>query len=121
MAAVGSVSINAFLLGLGKDLSFIDRFTLTDTPAKSTMNYREQAVADTEEVLDLGNVATVDQIVIKAITNDLTIDPSFDTTYREGILVKQGHVAAFTPVGTVKVKNADAAEQVTYEFMVIGR
>jgi len=121
MAAESSISINALLLGLGKEQSFIDRFSLTDVTTKSTMNYRQQAVADTEEALDLGDVSTVDQIVIKAITNDMTIDPSFTSTYRAGILVKQGHVAAFTPSGVVKIKNADAAEQVTYEFLIFGR
>jgi hypothetical protein len=121
MAAEATVNIAAQMLGLGLEQSFVERFTLTNTPTKYARGYPQQAVADTEEALDLGNVATVDLIVIKAVTNDMTIDPSFSSTYRAGITVLAGELAVFCPVGTVKIKNADAAEQVTFEYMVIGR
>ena len=121
MAATGSISIVMQLLGLSQEASFSDRFTLSDIPTSKVMDYRQQATADAEEALDIGSVTTIDAIVIKAITNDMTVDPSFDTTYREGLTIKAGEFAVFKPTGTVKIKNLTAAEQVTYEFFIIGR
>jgi len=121
MAASGSISIVMQLLGLSQEQSFSDRFTLSDIPTSKVCDYRQQAVADTEEALDIGSVTTIDAIVIKAITNDMTVDPSFTSTYRAGITIKAGEFAVFKPTGTVKIKNLTGAEQVTYEFFIIGR
>jgi hypothetical protein len=121
MAASGSVKIVMQLLGLGQEQSFSDRFTLSNVPTTKVMDYRQQAVADTEEALDIGSVATVDAVVIKAILNDMTVDPSFDSTYRAGITIPQGEFAVFKPTGTVKIKNLGSGEQVTYEYFIIGR
>lgn len=121
MAASGTVNIIAELLGLGESTAFVDRFSLTNTPTRKTKQYRQQAVADTEEALDLGGISTVDLIVIKAITNDMTIDTSFVSTYNAELNVPQGEIAVFKPSGTVYIKNEDSAEQVTYEYLIIGR
>jgi hypothetical protein len=51
----------------------------------------------------------------------MTIDPSFDTSYRAGITVPEGEFAVFKPTGTVKIKNLVGGEQVTYEYFIIGR
>jgi len=121
MAASGSVKLVMQLLGLSQEQSFSDRFTLANVPTLKVMDYRQQAVADTEETLDIGSLTNIDCIVIKAITNDMTVDPSFDTTYREGIVILEGEFAMFSPAGTVKIKNQDSAEQATYEYFIIGR
>jgi hypothetical protein len=121
MAATASINIVAELLGLGKDSSFLDRFTLAETPAAKQQNYKQISSADTEEALDLGGVATVDLIIIKAIGFDLTVDTSFNSTYSPEITVPAGQVAVFNPVGTVYIKNANAGEDVVYEYFVIGR
>jgi hypothetical protein len=121
MAATGSVKLVMQLLGLGQEQSFSDRFTLSNVPTSKVMDYREQAVADTEETLDIGSVTTIDAIVIKAVTNAMTVDPSFDTTYRAGLEIAEGEFAIFKPSGIVKIKNLVAAEQATYEYFIIGR
>lgn len=121
MAASGTVSIIAELLGLGKEQRFLDKFTITATPTKAHYNYRQQAVADTAEALDLGGVSTVDCIIIKSITNDLSIDTSYVSSFVEELKLYEGEIAVFTPGGTVYVKNQDSAEQSTYEYLVIGR
>ena len=120
MAASAGINIIVELLGLGKIQSFVDRFTVTTTPTKSHYNYRQQAVADTEEALDLGGVSTVGLVVIKAVTNDMTIDTTFVSSYVAELVVLAGEIAAFNPSGTVYIKNQDSAEQVTYEYLVIG-
>jgi hypothetical protein len=121
MAATANINIMAELLGLGKDSSFLDRFTLSQTPTAKQQNYKTITAADTEEALDLGGVGTTDLIVIKAIGFDMTIDTSFDTTYSPEITVPAGEVAVFNPVGVVYIKNANAGEAVVYEYFVIGR
>lgn len=121
MAATGTINIITQLLGLGVPQEFVDRFTLTNTPTKSATGYREQDTADTEEALNVGDVATIDLIVIKAITNDMTIDTTFVSTYNAELNVPAGELALFKPSGTVYIKNEDAAEKVTYEYLVIGR
>ena len=121
MAASGSVSVVMQLLGLSQESSFSDRFALTNVPSLKLTDYRQQAVADTEETLDIGSMSNVDAIVIKAITNDMTVDPSFDTSYRAGIQILEGEFAVFSPAGTVKIKNLTGAEQATYEYFIIGR
>lgn len=121
MAATGTINIIAELLGLGKDMDFVDRFTLTSTPTKSTKQYRIQAAANTEEALDLGGISTVDLIIIKAVANDMTIDTTFVSTYVAEQIVLEGHIAVFAPSGTVYIKNQDTDEVCTYEYIVIGR
>ena len=121
MAATGTISIIAELLGLGKEQKFLEKFTVTATPAKAHYNYRQQAVADTAEALDLGGVSIVDCIIIKCVTNDLSIDTSYSVSFSEEIKLFEGEVAVFNPGGTVYVKNQDSAEQSTYEYLVIGR
>ena len=121
MAASATVNIIAELLGLGKDLDFIDRFTLTNTPTKSHYAYRQQAVVDIAEVLDLGGISTVDLIIIKAITNDMEIDTSFSSSFNAEIVVLEGEIAVFKPSDTVYIDSQDTPEQVTYEYIVIGR
>ena len=121
MAASLTLNIVAQLLGLGKEIDFIDRFTLTQTPALATQNYRTQAVGGTEEALDLGGVSTVDLIIIKAVSNDLLIDTSYATPFSEEINIPEGEIAVFKPGGTVYIDNATGVEQCTYEYIVIGR
>ncbi len=122
MAASLTVNIVAQLLGLGKEIDFIDRFTLTQTPTLATQNYRAQADTDVAEALDLGGVSTVDLIVIKAVTNDLIIDTSYAAaTFSEEINIPEGEIAVFKPGAAVYVMNDTALEVCTYEYIVIGR
>ncbi len=122
MPATGTINIIAQLLGLGKEITFIDRFTLTETPALATQQYRTQDTTDAEEALDLGGVATVDLIIIKAVTNDLIIDTSYAAlTFSEEINVPEGEIAIFKPGATVYVMNGTALEVCTFEYIVIGR
>lgn len=121
MAATGTINLIAELLGLGKDMDFIDRFTLTETPAIATKMYRKQATADLAEALDLGGITTVDLVIIKAVDNDMEIDTSWVSSENAELVVLEGEIAMFKPSGTVYIDNKTALEQVTYEYIVIGR
>jgi hypothetical protein len=120
MSVEMAVTIRGLLSGLGEEFELNEKNTVTGTVSSYTSQYRTQAVADTEEALDLGGVSTVELIIIKAITNDMTIDADFDTAFDGDILVAEGEVSVFKPAGTVYITNTDAAEQVTYEYIVVG-
>ncbi len=122
MAAQVDVSITVELSGLGINVDFIDKGTDGTTPTAYTQNYRTIATPDTEEALDLGDVATETIFVIRAITYDLDIDLDFDSSFNADLTIKAGEPAALipNPAGTVYVKNNGAAEAAVYEYLLIG-
>lgn len=120
MAAEATVSIIAELTGLGQLQQLAEKFSVTTTPARVHYQYMEQATADTDEVLDVGDVGTVHLIILKCIANDVDIDTSYATAFSAEIEVPEGEVAVFKPTGTVRIKNDDSAEKSTIEYLVIG-
>lgn len=120
MAAECKVTISAQITGLGQLFEMVDTFTTTTTATRKTYGYQVQAVADTAEALDLGDVTTPELIIIRCIANDVDIDTSFSASFSAEITVNEGEVAVFKPTGTVYIKNDDAAEAVTVEFVVVG-
>ena len=97
--------------------------TEADTPtASSGVQYRTLAVADTEETLDVGDITTVDVIILKAIDYDVAIDTSFSAAFSTEIIARAGGMpVVFTPGGTVKVKNVTASQTPKYEYLAVGR
>lgn len=120
MAATFDVSIIAELMGLDKDINFPEKFAVTTTPTKAMKGYQIQAVADTEEALNLGGITTIELIVIKCVSNDVDIDTSFNTAFSAEITVNEGEVAVFKPTGTVYIKNDDATEVSTVSYVIVG-
>lgn len=121
MAAECKTKLVLEFTGLGEDHYTSGSFTTTTTPSKVTYNYRQQAVADTEEALDLGGVSTVHLIVFHCVANDADIDTSYaGGTFAGEIECQEGEWCVFKPTGTVYVKNDDVTEQTTYEYWCIG-
>lgn len=120
MAASMDVTIRSLFSGLGKDIEFNEAFSVTTTPTESTFLYKVQATADTAEALDLGGITTPELIIIKAVSNDMEIDCDYDSLFDADIVVAEGEVAVFKPAGTVYIKNEDAGEQVSYEYVIVG-
>ena len=123
MPATLDVSIIAELQGLGQDISFLDKGTDGTTPTATTgRQYRTLAVADTDEVLDYGDVSTATCIIIRAITLDLDIDLDYTSSFSADMTVKAGEPCAVivNPVGITRVKNNGSAEAPVYEVWVIG-
>lgn len=106
--------------GLTSALELRKQFNTTTTPTAVTHQRRTQAVADTAEALDLGDISTVEYIIIYCVSNDLGIDCDFDSSFDEDIVVQEGEVAMFKPSGVVQVKNNDAGETSEYEYVVVG-
>lgn len=122
MAASVTVSSRVELDGLGKSLYMRDVATDGTTPTASTYNYRVLAVADTAEALDLGDVATVSVLMIRAIDYDLDIDLDYDSAFDADLTVKAGEPAAviMNPAGTLYVKNNGSSETPAFEYLCIG-
>ena len=121
MAAKAEVWIRAFLSGLDVDVDFPKKFDLGQTPTKFALLTVQQAVADTEEAISVGDVSTVDMIVIHAKDNDVDIDTSFSVAFSAEVSMTEGEVQVFKPEGTMYFKNGTAAEQATISYLVIGR
>ena len=121
MAAEATVSVLAEVTGLGQLQVLAEKFSVTTTPARVHYQYMEQATADTEEALDVGDVGTIHLIILKCIANDVDIDTSYSAaTFAAEIEVQEGEVAVFKPTGTVYLKNNDGSEKSTIEYLVIG-
>ena len=121
MAAECKVTISAQITGLGQLFEMVDTFTTTTTATRKTYGYQVQAVADTAEALDLGDVTTPELIIIRCIANDVDIDTSYSVSFSAELTVNEGEVAVFKPVGSaVYLKNDDAAESFTVEYIVVG-
>jgi len=121
MAAEARAKVSVEVTGLGKELLFAENFVTTIAPTKAVYNYRVLGTVDTEEALDLGDITTVELVIIKAIDYELEIDCNYTAaTFRANIQLAVGEVAMFKPSSAVYVNGAESDETPAYEFIVIG-
>ena len=120
MAAEANVSIICEVTGLGQLQTLAEKFAITTAPTRVHYQYMEQATADADEALDVGDVGTIHLIILKCIANDVDIDTSYSSSFSAEIEVQEGEVTVFKPTGTVYIKNDDAGEKSTIEYLVIG-
>jgi hypothetical protein len=79
-----------------------------------------QASADADEAIAVGDVGTIELIIMKCISNDVDVDTSYSAAFSAEIEIQEGEMAVFKPTGTTRIKNDDAGEQSTIEYWVIG-
>ena len=120
MAVENSIKIVGELTGLGEGQRFAEAMSTTTTCTKDYHGIQIQAVADTDEALELGNVTTPQIILIKCIANDVDVDTSYSASFNAEITINEGEFQLFKPAGTVRIKNDDAAEAVTLEVYAWG-
>ncbi len=120
MAAECSISIIAELTGLGQLQELSEKFVTTTAPTAATYTYVTQTTGGTAQVLALGDVSTVELIIIKCISNDLSIDTSYVSSFVAEISCQEGEVTVFKPAGTVWVKNEDSSEVSKFEVLIVG-
>lgn len=122
MAGAYDITIIAELTGLGQLQEFSKKFSQISTPTRALYHYAIQDSADTAQALELGDVATIDMLIIKCVANDVDLDLDFVSSFDADLTVQEGETAVIpTPSGTVYIKNNDAAEQATIEYLLIGR
>lgn len=121
MTASGKITVGWQTSEVGSDpWDAVKKFGITTTPDRKFFNHMQQAVADTEEALDIGDLGTIGMVIVHCITNDADIDPNFSATFKAGVTVAEGEWAVFQPAGTMYLKNNDAAEQSEIEYWIIG-
>jgi len=120
MAAEVNVNIIAQLTGLGDLQEFAKKFTMTATPTRALYHYAVQDTADTAQALEVGDVGTVELVILKCISNDVDIDTSFNTAFSAEIEVQEGELTVFKPTGTTYFKNDDSGETSTIEYLIFG-
>jgi hypothetical protein len=120
MSAEFATSVISELTGLGKDLNFAEKFSTTATPTRAFYQYMVQATADADEAIAVGDVGTIELIIMKCVSNDVDVDTSYSAAFSAEIEIQEGEIAVFKPTGTVRIKNDDSGEQSTIEYVVIG-
>lgn len=121
MAAELKISLSAELTGLGDIMKFLPKkYTAVGTPTLKFENRQIQAAADTEEALYMGGITTPIMILMQCVSNDVDIDTSFSAAFSAEITIEEGESQIFKPTGTVYIKNNDAGEAVTIEYIVVG-
>ncbi len=71
-------------------------------------------------VLALGDVSTVEGVLIRAVDLALDVDCDYVSSFDADIPLAAGKSAYFKPEGIVRVKNGAGAEQPLYEYIVFG-
>ena len=120
MAGSCNVSIIAEVEGLDEPQIFITKFAVTTVPTLAAKNRQIQAVADTDEILNLCGISTVELIIIKATTNDLLIDTDYVSSFDADQSVAEGETRIIKPSGVVRIKNEDSSEACTIDYLVVG-
>lgn len=119
MAAECTINLLAKITGLGKELRIPEQFSTT-VPTRVFYQYMVQAVADTAEAIAVGDVGTIELIIMKCVANDVDVDTSFSASFSAELTINEGEMAIFKPTGTVYIKNDDAAELSTVEYWIVG-
>lgn len=122
MTASGKATIGFQTSEIGsQNWNVLEKFSMSATPTIKYHNTAVQAIADTEEVLSLGGVTTVELLIIHCITNDAVIDLDYTAaTFRNGIDIQEGEWFVGKPSGLVYFMNNEAAEKTTFEYWLIG-
>ncbi len=120
MAGVASVTTSISISGLGTStITLSNTFTGT-TPTKDGFQYRVLGTANTAEALDLGDVSTVEGVLIRAVDLDLDIDTSFNSSFSKELNCAAGESVYFKPEGIVYVNSGETDETPAYEYVVFG-
>ena len=120
MAATCELRLVGTISGIETESVFHFLGDIDGTPTKRIDTIQVQAVADTAEAVDLGNITTPMMVLIYAVENDVQIDVSYDTTFHAELTIAEGEYAVFNPSGTVYMKNATAEEVATVEVIACG-
>lgn len=120
MAGNASVTTSLQIDGLDSDANVNLSVSFTGTVPTGVTHEHRALASNTSEALDLGDVATINGILFKAVSKDFTIDTTYVDAYVAEISVPEGETAYFAPSGTVHVKNIDEADAGTYSYIVFG-
>lgn len=120
MAGVATINLSLSVSGLGGATYTLPVSFTGTTPTAVTQGYRSLAKA-TSEALPLGDVTTVEGVLIHCITatTALQIDPVYASISNE-LTLGEGESCYFKPSGTIHINNTDADDAAVYEYLVFG-
>jgi hypothetical protein len=118
MAGVSKISLRAKLEDLGIPIELVGHFA--GTPAYSQYSYLLQTTTNTDQVLNLGGVATIEAVIILAKDNAISVDTSYVSAFVEELVIEEGEFAVFKPSGIIRLKNHVAGELFTDEVLILG-
>lgn len=121
MAGVASVNLSVSVSGLGKATHTLPISFTGAVPTVVTPQYRLLA-AETEEALPLGDVTTIEGIlIIASVCNDgeIQVDTSYVDSFNAEIKMAEGEAQYFKPAGAVYIRNDDDAAG-AYEYLIFG-
>jgi len=127
-AVTTNIGVNLTISGLGNSTTSYSKSFSATTPDAVTQQYRVLAVANTAEAVALGDVSSVEGLVIACVsdscsttTGGLWVDCDYNSTaFDADMLIAEGEAAYFKPTGTVYVVGANSTETPIYEFTVLG-
>lgn len=121
MAASAKVTIGLKTVELEQIAhDFIKRFTITATPARSFHQILVQGAANVAEVLPVGDVGTVELLIMYCSSNDVDIDTTYVSSFNAEVECQENEWVVLKPKGTVWIMNDDIDEQSSIEYWVIG-
>jgi hypothetical protein len=121
MAGTSSTTIVTEVLGIDEPAVFSHKSNMTATPIKATKTRQIQAVADTDEAVNLCGISTVERLSIKCIANDVDVDLNYSSSFSADFTIPAGESVTITqPVGVTQIKNNGAAEAVTIDIIIVG-
>lgn len=129
MTVAVDISIIAEVSGLGEDLTFCEKFAVTETVIKAASNRQVQAATNTAEALNLCGIDAdgVELVIIKATSKDLIIDTNCadNGSFVQDQSIAEGESRIIKPddaIGTdgIFIKNGTAGEVVTVDYLIAG-
>ncbi|MCP5019647.1 MAG: hypothetical protein GY938_30840 [Ketobacter sp.] len=121
MAAACTTSIMVDVSDLGENPPFAHKSSITATPTKPVSLRQIQAVANTDEAVNLGGVSTVERLSIICVSNDVDVDLNYSSSFSADFTIPEGESISITkPVGTTRIKNNDSDEAVTIDVHIVG-
>jgi len=119
--ASSSISISLTISGLGSSTTSLqDNFTATE-PNAVVRGYRRLTTQDINEVLYIGDISTVEGVLLRSVDYDLQVDCNYVSAFDPDILIEGATSVYFKPVGTVYIRNPSGdANTPLYEYVVFG-
>ena len=121
MAALAEINIIANLTGLGKNLEFAEKFATSTTITRAMHHYAVQDTANTDQALELGDIGTIQLLIIKCVDSDVNLDLDYVSDFDADLQIQEGECAVIpTPSGVVRFRNVTTDEVSTIEYLLLG-
>lgn len=123
------VSTTVTVSGLGSGSVQLSLSFTGTVPDAVVRGYRQLATADTNETVNVGDIATVEGVLLSCVddscdttTGGLWVDcnSASGVAFSADLLIAEGESAYFKPLGDIEVVGANSVEQPYYEYVVFG-